>query len=180
MQGIVGALRAVGGDPLIAPNSLQGSQNSLFGDAVIGKNPFYPTLGTFQQPQQQVLYGYILVLHGLGFILGGVEGGNHAGIRIHLVKIHAAADSRDLLQLSVCGGIHAFQGDTHLFQQLGNQPIALTQKGTEQVNLLQLLIVILCRNALCVLDSLFGLVGVDIKIHSHPSFLVLALSLIEC
>ena len=34
LQGLIGVLRAVGGDPLVAPDGLQGLQAVLFGDAV--------------------------------------------------------------------------------------------------------------------------------------------------
>ena len=48
------------------------------------------------------------------------------------------------------------------------------------MDLLQLWIVILRHKLLGGLDSLFGFCGIDIEIHSHPSFIGLALLEREC
>ena len=92
-----------------------------------------------------------------------------------LVEVNAAADGRELLQLCLGGGLEAFQGHVHFLQKLRHQPVFLLKQGGQQMDLLQLGIVVLGHKLLGGLDSLFGFGGIDIEIHSHPSFIGLAL-----
>ena len=128
-----------------------------------------------------MLHGDGLVLHGLCLLLSRVQGGDHTGIRLNLVKAHAAADTGQLLKL--CPGCRpeALQSNIHLFQKLGNQPILLLQQSHQQMDLLQLGVVILRHQLLGGLDGLFGFIRIDIKIHKSSFFLGgLALYCCEC
>ena len=117
-----------------------------------------------------MLYGHIFILHGFCLILGRVQGGNQAGVGVDPVEVYAAADTGELLQLRLGGGLKAFHGYVHFFQKLRHQPVLLLQESHQQVNLLQLGVVVLSHQLLSGLDSLFGFSGIDIEIHSHPSF----------
>ena len=49
LQGIIGALGAVGCDSLVAPDGLEGLEHRFLGDAVVREEPGNAALGIFQQ-----------------------------------------------------------------------------------------------------------------------------------
>lgn len=73
LQGVVGLLRVVGGHTLVAPHVGQGLEHALLLYVVGAEQLLQLPVGRVQQGQQQVLHRHILVLHGRGDALGGVE-----------------------------------------------------------------------------------------------------------
>ena len=102
-----------------------------------------------------MLHGDILVLHGLGRGLSGLEGPVHILGHIDLVRLPAPARHLgQLLHLRLdCGG-KAGHRHAHGGQQLGNEALLVGEKGQHQVLLLDLHAVVLQRYILGLLDGL--------------------------
>ena len=101
-----------------------------------------------------MLHGDEVVLHGVGFPLGLVEGRVQRAADIHSGEVSASGDTGQLPELRIGCGLEAFHGDVHLPQQLGDQSPVLLQQGHQKVNLLQLLMAVLDCEILRCLDSL--------------------------
>ena len=137
-------------------------------------------LGGIQQAQQQMLHGNELILHVIRPILGGNEGLVQVIADIDFVRLPGAGDPGELAQLRLGSSLKALHGDVHFPQQLGNQSALLLQQGRQQMDLLQLLVIVPNRQILRALNSFLGFLRKVLKIHSDPSFPVLALSYVEC
>ena len=73
-QRVVGLLRIVRGDPLVAAHLGQSLQQAFFGHAVGLQQRLQRTVGGLHQRQQQMLHRDIFVLHGGCGLLGGAQG----------------------------------------------------------------------------------------------------------
>ena len=171
VQGVVGALRVVGGDPGAAPDRLEGPQGGFAVDAVGVKELFHPGIGLGDQAQEHVLHRDEIVLHASGDLLGFVEGSVHIPVDVDLVRLPTGAGDGGQLgdELLGCGDDRG-DGDAHLGQKLGDQTVLLHEKGQKHMALLDLLIVVLCGNALGKLHGLHGFLGEFLYIHSVHSF----------
>ncbi len=184
-RALIGVLRAVGGDPLVAPDGLKGLQAVLFGDAVGPQQLLHRPLGRFDEGQKQMLHRDVLILHPGGQAFGLPEHLVHPLGNIEFVRLPAAGDPGQLLQLPPGGGLQALHGDAQLPQNLRGQAVVLLQQGQQQVDLLHLLVAVFSGDGLSALHSLQRFSRILIKIHSSCSFhsplgCLLALGLGEC
>ena len=166
LQGVVGLLRVVAGDPLVAPDGGQGLHD-LFLCHVIGAEQLLQTaVGAVQQPQEDMLHRDILVLHGLGGGLGGFQGLVHVLGDIDLPRLPAAAGHLgQLLHLGGYRGGKAGHRHAHGGQKLGNKALLVAQKGQEQVLLLDLLIAVFHGDILGPLNGGQGFLGKLVHVH---------------
>ena len=115
-----------------------------------------------------MLHRDIFVLHGLGRLLGGVQGPVHILGHIDLVRLPAA--SGDLGQL-VYFRLHRRQkaghGHAHGGEQLGDKALLIGHQGKQQVLLLDLLLAILLGQALSALDGGEGFLRQLVHIHGR-------------
>ena len=179
-QRVVGSLRVIGGDTLIAPDFLQGFQNTLPRNLVSLEQLLHAAPGSFQQSQEQMLHGHILVLHGLRLLLRRIERGLHVGADVKAVHCLTCSYAGDLPQLSFRRRFQTLHRNVHLFQQLGNQTALLLQQRQKQMHLLHLLMGILNRQLLCALDGFNRFLGIVIEVHLLYLPFALALSSFEC
>ena len=91
------------------------------------KQPFQRLVGRLHQPQKQMLYGDVVVLHVRGLLFRGYQGFVQLGGDIHFVRLPACARyPRDLLQRLLQGRNYPFV-PPHAPQQLHEQRILLLQ-----------------------------------------------------
>ena len=180
LQRLIGSLRAVGGNTLVAPDCLQSLQRPFPGDPVQVKQILNRTPGSFQQTKEQMLHGHKIILHLLRLLLGSVQRGIHIGSDIKPVRFPASGNGRDFPKMTDSSRFQTFRGHFHLLDQLRDQSSLLLHKGQQQVYLFQLLMVIVHSQLLRRLHSFQRLLGIVSKIHSNPSFRVLALYVVEC
>ena len=113
-----------------------------------------------------MLHRHILVLHGRGDALGGVEALVHVLGHIDLALLPAGAGhTGQLLHLRLGGGGEGGDGEAHVPQQLGDQPALGQQQGQQQVGLLNLLVAVLGGDGLGVLHRLQGFLGIFLRVH---------------
>ena len=123
-------------------------------------------VGAVQKAQQDMLHRDILVLHGLGCGLSGLEGPVHILGHIDLVRLPAPARHLgQFLHLCLDRGGKAGHRHTHSGQQLWNKALLVGEKGQQQVLLLDLLIAVLHGQLLRPLDGCQGPLGKLIHIH---------------
>ena len=70
LQGCVGALRRGAGDPLAAPDSHQGLEHNVAGDARLAQDALHGAAGMVEQGQEQVLGADVLVAELLDLVVG--------------------------------------------------------------------------------------------------------------
>ena len=178
-QRVVGSLRVIGGDTLIAPDFLQSLQNTLLCNLIGLEQLLHAAPGSFQKSKEQMLHRHILVLHGLR-LLRRIERGLHVGADIKAVHCLTCPHAGDLSQLGFCRRFQTFHRNVHLFQQLRDQTALLPQQCQKQMHLLHLLMRILNRQLLRALDSLNRFLGIVIEVHLLYLPFALALSSLEC
>ena len=179
-QRVVGSLRVVGGDTLIAPDFLQGFQDTFPRDLVGLEQLLHAAPGSFQKSKEQMLHRHILVLHGLRLLLRRIERGLHVGADIKAVHGLTCPHAGDLSQLGFRRRFQTFHRNVHLFQQLRGQTALLPQQCQKQMHLLHLLMRILNRQLLRALDGLNRFLGIVIEVHLLYLPFALALSSQEC
>ena len=177
-QRVVGSLRVVGGDTLIAPDFLQGLQDTFPRNPVSLEQLLHTALGSFQQPQEQMLHGHIFILHGLRLLLRRIECGLHVGADIKAVHCLTRPHAGNLPQLGFRRRFQTFHRNVHLFQQLGDQAALLPQQCQKQMHLLHLLMRILNRQLLRALDGFNRFLGIVVEVHLL--YLPFALALYRC
>ena len=124
-QRVVGSLRVVGGDTLIAPDFLQGLQNTLLCNLISLEQLLHAAPGSFQKSKEQMLHRHILVLHGLRLLLRRIERGLYVGADIKAVHCLTCPHAGDLSQLGLRRRFQTFHRNVHLFQQLRDQTALL-------------------------------------------------------
>ena len=177
-QRVVGSLRVVGGDTLIAPDFLQGLQDTLLRNLIGLEQLLHTASGGFQQPQEQMLHGHIFILHGLRLLLRRIECGLHVGADIKAVHCLTCPHAGNLPQLGFRRRFQTFHRNVHLFQQLGDQTALLPQQCQKQMHLLHLLMRILHRQLLRALDGFNRFLGIVVEVHLL--YLPFALALYRC
>ena len=179
-QRVVGSLRVVGGDTLIAPDFLQSLQNTLLCNLISLEQLLHAAPGSFQKSKEQMLHRHILVLHGLRLLLRRIECGLHVGADIKAVHGLTCPHAGNLPQLGLRRRFQTFHRNVHLFQQLRDQTALLPQQCQKQMHLLHLLMRILNRQLLRALDGLNRFLGIVIEVHLLYLPFALALSSLEC
>ena len=162
-QRVVGALRIVPGDRGgLDLAQLRGK--GVFGDAVVGKDALHRRGGGGKNADHQMLHGGILVPHGLGGLLGGIDrpvgvGGEIDGVGIaHLGQLTDGA-----VQLRQHGvAVHA-----HFAQQRGDQSPVLVDQRIEQMLRRNIVVAILLGHGLCGLDGLERLARIGFSVHRN-------------
>ena len=177
-QRVVGSLRVVGGDTLIAPDFLQSLQNTFPRNLIGLEQLLHTAPGSFQQPQEQMLHGHIFILHGLRLLLRRIERGLHVGADIKAVHCLTCPHAGNLPQLGFRRRFQTFHRNVHLFQQLGDQTALLLQQCQKQMHLLHLLMRILHRQLLRALDGFNRFLGIVVEVHLL--YLPFALALYRC
>ncbi len=148
-QGVIGILRVFTGHLAVAPDGGQDRQEAFPADVIAGKEGFKVPVRVFQQAQEQVLHGDVLVLHPLGDLCRLVDGLVQVLRDVELPLLHRAAAHPGALVHQ--GGRVRRDGRyvlAHLPQHLRDQALFVTQQGAEQVGLLQLLVGALRRQGL--------------------------------
>ena len=179
-QRVVGSLRVVGGDSLIAPDFLQSLQNTLLCNLIGLEQLLHAAPGSFQKSKEQMLHGHIFILHGLRLLLRRIERGLYVGADIKAVHGLTCPHAGNLPQLSLRRRFQTLHRNVHLFQQLRGQTALLPQQCQKQMHLLHLLMRILNRQLLRALDGLNRFLGIVIEVHLLYLPFALALSLFEC
>ena len=179
-QRVVGSLRVVGGDTLIAPDFLQSLQNTLLCNLIGLEQLLHAAPGSFQKSKEQMLHRHIFILHGLRLLLRRIERGLHVGADIKAVHCLTCPHAGNLPQLGFRRRFQTFHRNVHLFQQLRDQTALLPQQCQKQMHLLHLLMRILNRQLLRALDSLNRFLGIVIEVHLLYLPFALALSSLEC
>ena len=179
-QRVVGSLRVVGGDTLIAPDFLQSLQNTLLCNLIGLEQLLHAAPGSFQKSKEQMLHGHILVLHGLRLLLRRIERGLYVGADVKAVHCLTRSYAGDLPQLGFRRRFQTLHRNIHLSQQLRGQTALLPQQCQKQMHLLHLLMRILNRQLLRALDGLNRFLGIVIEVHLLYLPFALALSLQEC
>ena len=115
-----------------------------------------------------MLHRDILVLHGLGGGLGGLQGLIHVLGHIDLVGLPAGAGHLgQFVHLRLDGGLEAGEGQAHIGEQLGDQPLAVLDQRHEQMGLLDLLVPVLQGDVLGALNGGQRFLGKLIHIHKR-------------
>ena len=153
--------------------------HDLFLRHVIGAEQLLQAaVGAVQQPQENVLHRDILVLHGLGGGLGGLQGFVHVLGNIDLSRLPAAAGHLgQLLHLGGHRGGEAGHRHAHGGQKLGNKALLVAQEGQEQVLLLDLLVAVLHGDILGPLNGGQRFLGELVHVHmQETSFALVSIS----
>ena len=167
LQGVVGLFRVVAGDPLVAPDVGQRLHDFLPVHVVGAEQFLQCAVGAVHQSQEDVLYGDILVLHRLGDLLRSLQSPVHILGHIDLIRLPAAAGHfGQLAHLGPDRRLKAGNGHAHGGEQLGDEALAVTDQGQQQVLLLDLLVAVLLRQTLGVLDRGKRLLCKLIHVHN--------------
>ena len=172
LQCVVGLLRVVAGDPLVAADGLQRFQTVLPVDLVRLEQGPQHVVRMVQHGQEQVFHRDKLILHLIGQMLGGLEHIVH--LPGNIIFIGFTAGTGDLGQpvnLLTDRCLQTFHRHAHLLQQLGNQTVFLLQQGQQQMALLNLLVGMLQGDGLSALDGFQGLFRIFLCIHKAMTFL---------
>ena len=167
LQGVVGFLGVIGGDPLVAADRAQHLQEAVLGDAE-GPEQFGSVgVGLAQQAQHHMLDADKFILHGLGFpggsaqdLVGGL--GDIDFVRVTARTGHPGQGR----QFFSHGGGEAAGIHAHLLEQLGDQAVFLAGDGQQQVLRLQGVVLVLHGQLLGRLDGLDGFLCILIGIHN--------------
>ena len=172
LQGVVGVLGVVGGDPLVAPHPAEHLEEAVFRDAEGAEEARGVAVRLAQQAEHQMLDADELILHGFGLPGGGAQDFIGGLGDIDLVGVAARAGHPGQAgQLFGHGGGEAAGVDVHLLEQLGDQPVLLAGDGQQQVFGLQGVVLVLDGQLLRGLDGLDRLLGILVCVHmlSLPS-----------
>ena len=150
---------------------MQGLQNLFFFDLIGIEQVPNATPGRFQQPQEQMLYGYKFVLHGGRLLLCSGKGAVHISGNVELIGFPTAGNTGNLVQFSLGSCFQTFHGNLHLPQQLGNQSPFLPQKGQKQMHLFHLLMMAGPGKGLGTLDGFQRFLSIVAKIHRNTLLL---------
>ncbi len=136
LQGVIGGLRVVAGDPLVPPDGGQGPEEAFPGDAVLLPDLGDLPVGVLDHGQEEVLHGHILVSQLLRLVLGVYQ---------HLVQvcphIYLAALNLGALRDRLLHPVHeVLLLDLHLLYQLQNQAVLHLQQAVEQMLLFDFLV----------------------------------------
>ncbi len=83
-----------------------------------------------------MLHRDIVIVHGLGLGLGGIEGGVHVGGNVEPIRLPAGLHRGELPKLRLRRRVQTLHGDIHFLKKLRDQPTLLAQQGQEQMDLL--------------------------------------------
>ena len=101
-----------------------------------------------------MLDGNVVVAHGFRGLLRCGKQAVHATRNIETVGIAPrTGHNGQLVDRRLRRSVKAFDRDVHFFQELRDQAVLLPQQRKQQMHLLKLLILMLCREALRVADS---------------------------
>ena len=158
-QRVVGSLRVIGGDTLIAADFPQCFQRLAFLNLISLEQLLHATPGGVDQAKEQMLHGNIFVLHGLCLLLGRGESIFYVVAEIKGIRLTAHSHAGEFPQLGFRRRFQTFHRNAHLFQQLGDQSILLLYQRQKQMHLLHLRIGILKHQIPCVLNGFSGFLG---------------------
>ena len=166
-QGVVGVLRVITRDPLIATHRTQLLHKFLGCDAESLEYFTGSLAGPLQNTEEYMLYADVFILHLLGLLLGGVEGAVQIVGDVNFLRVTAraghAGQRLNLLQGRLGKGIGV---NAEGLQQLRDKPVLLLGKGGQQMLLLHRVVGIFHRDALCSLQSLTGFLCHLFDVHS--------------
>ena len=139
LQSVIRGFRVVAGDPLVPPDSGQGLEKTLPGDAVLLPNLGDLPVGVLDHGQEEMLHGHVLVPQLPGLVLGVdqdfVQVGSHispAALDFGALGNRFLHPVREVLLLNL-----------HLLNQLQNQAVLDGQQAVEQMLLFDFLVPVL-------------------------------------
>ena len=162
-QGVIGALRVIPGDRR-ALHLAQLRGEGVFGDAVVREDPLDGGGGRGEDADHQVLHGGVFVPHGLGRLLGGVQGPVCVGGEVDGIYI---AHLRQLADGAVQLAKEPVHVHAHFPQQGGDQTPVLVRQGVEQMLGRNVVVVILLGHGLGGLHGLQRLSGIVLSVHRN-------------
>ena len=178
-QHVVGLLRVLAGHPLVAAHLHQRGQKFVLVQPPGPKELPHLAAGGLKQAQHQMLHRDVLVFHLARGLFRRREGAVGIGGNINFFRVAAAAGHVGQLCHLGPGRVgHPRAVHAHLFQQLGDQPLAVGAERPQQVALLQLLVLVFDRQALGALQRLLGFLRQSVQIHCAPNLSLL--SVLSC
>ena len=165
-QDIVRSLGIVGRHALIAADDLQCRHDRVFLNTCSFENLRCRFVGMIQKRQQNMLDGYILILHLIGFFFSRRKNLFNLAGNVDLIRFHAAARNlgkavnSGFQQCAQSIGLH-----TGFCQDGGNQLLRVFDECGQQVYLFHLLIAVLYGQALRVLHRLNAFLCEFLDVH---------------
>ena len=171
-QRLVGILRRVGRHALIAAHALQRLQTGFLRDAVVREQFFQRRVCRFDQRQQQMLDGNIIVVHLVRHALRAGQARVHGARNVIFIRLAPrAGHARELIELLLHGSVQALHRHAHLAQELRHKPAVLPQKRGEQMHLLDLLVLVFDRQRLRGLHRAKRFLRIFLSVHKSASFI---------
>ena len=134
-QRLVGALRVLAGDALVAAHLLERAQQGVAADAV-GLKHLACLASLFQDRQQQVLDADVVVLESSGLVLRPGEQARQPLGDVELLgpgRRPGSGHLRDAVELLLKALLHRRHRDVQLGQQRGDDAVGGLQQGGQQV-----------------------------------------------
>ena len=160
-QCIISSFGIITGHPLVASYGLQCHQETLPCKSVFGKQSFYLFIGMGYHRQHQVLYGNIVITHGLCLILCADQ--HFIKIRtdpqISALYLHSLFKSLNSPVLKVLGI------DLHLLHQFKDKRFVQPKQRVKQMLLFYLLIAVLHGQLFAVIDCLYRILCKFLNVH---------------
>ena len=161
-QGVIGGLRVVAGDSLIAPDCGERLEKALPGDAVLLPDGLNLPVGLLEHGQEKMLHGHILISQLLCLVLRPQK---------HIVQIlaHIGLSPLNLGALChrpLCAVHKMLLLDLHLLYQLQNQTVLQSQQAVQQMLLFNLLISVLIGCLFAPFHSLEGFLRKFLYVHN--------------
>ena len=147
-----------------------------------GKERTHFFAGLREKSQKDMLYAYIFILHALGFVFSFCKGCIHVRGDVDFSRFTPRpCDGWDRVDLPADLSLQGGGIRPHLFQQLRDEAVILSQKGGCKVLLLYLHVVVFNGDVLCLLDRLQRFLCEFLSVHtSHTPKHILALFSTEC
>ena len=164
-QGVVGALGIVRGHGAGLDLAQLAGEIGL-GDVVVGENALYRGRRRGKDADHQMLHGDVLIAHGLGGLLGGVDGA--AGL-VGGVDLGLTAHLRELGNGGVQLGQDLVAVRAQPFEDGLDRAAVLVDQGVEQMLGHDEVIAVLLCHGLRGLQSLDGILRVIVFVHGCPS-----------
>ena len=165
-QRVIGLLRMVGSDPLVATDIGQRLKDALPGDVVGAEELLERPVGGIDQRQQQMLHRDVFILHAGGDGLGRAQSFVDPGGDVELALLPAGTgDPGQFFHLRFDRGGEGGDREAQIAQQLRDQAALIGEQREQKMRLLDLLVAVFGGQSLGVLYGLQGFLGIVLRVH---------------